>query len=489
MKKTRFSVLLALLLGILTITLWWSCQTPTDIVEIQPPVAPTGLIATAASQTQINLSWTASTGATSYAVYRRFVTGEYSRIAHSVTKTNYSDTTLSCSDPLALDTFYEYYVIAYNAGGSSSASNTAHAMTNQCTLTAPAATTALTATAVSQTQINLSWNAVSGATGHYIYRNSVYIGSTPTTSYSDAGLVLNTTYSYYVISYNAGGNSPASNTASATTFPNPPAAPTGLTATGVLKTEIDLSWTASTGATSYTLSRIGYGVIYTGSLTSYSNTGLIVNTSYSYTVTASNAGGTSGVSNTATATTLPDAPAAPTLSATAASQTQINLSWNAVSGATSYTISRIGYGFIYTGSATSFSDTGLTVNTSYSYTMYASNAGGNSVWSNTASATTDAATPGTPVISAMNTGSQTSNSISWTNSSPFTETSFDVERSLDGTSGWVLAFNRGVGFIAAPDTPLNPGTTYYYRMRARLDTGGRTYFSGYSSVVSATTLR
>ena len=233
MKKTRFSVLLALLLGILTITLWWSCkETPTDI-EIQPPAAPTGLTATAASQTQINLSWTASTGATSYAVYRRFVTGEYSRIAHSVTKTNYSDTTLSCSDPLALDTFYEYYVIAYNAGGSSSASNTAHAMTNQCT---------------------------------------------PTT----------------------------------------PAAPTGLTATPYSQTQIVLSWTASTGATSYTLSRTGYGVIYTGGLTSFSNTGLTVNTSYSYTVTASNTGGTSASSTPASATTnaCVVVPSSPSISAT-----------------------------------------------------------------------------------------------------------------------------------------------------------------------------
>ncbi len=88
----------------------------------------------------------------------------------------------------------------------------------------------------------------------------------------------------------------------------PPAAPTGLTATAVSSSQINLSWNASSGATSYTVYRATssggtYTSIGTTSSTSYSNTGLSAGTTYYYRVAASNAGGTSAQSNTASATT------------------------------------------------------------------------------------------------------------------------------------------------------------------------------------------
>lgn len=97
--------------------------------------------------------------------------------------------------------------------------------------TAPSVPTGLTATAVSQSQINLSWNAStdtggSGLAGYRIYRDGAYLTSTPSTSYSNGSLSAGTTYGYTVAAYdNATNVSAQSASASATTTPLAPGAP------------------------------------------------------------------------------------------------------------------------------------------------------------------------------------------------------------------------------------------------------------------------
>ena len=90
-------------------------------------------------------------------------------------------------------------------------------------------------------------------------------------------------------------------------------------------------------------------------------------------------------------------PAAPSgLAATAASKTQINLSWvDNSSDETGFQIERstsatTGFTQIGTTAAgvTTFQSTGLTGNTTYYYRVRATNANGNSAYSNTASAKT-----------------------------------------------------------------------------------------------------
>src|SRR5260370_10831952 len=82
------------------------------------PSAPTGLTATAASSSQINLSWTASTAGTGCAVSYT-VTRNGSQVATGLSGTTFSDTGLMCN------TFYTYTVTAADAAGSSAASRPA----------------------------------------------------------------------------------------------------------------------------------------------------------------------------------------------------------------------------------------------------------------------------------------------------------------------------------------------------------------------------
>lgn len=82
-----------------------------------------------------------------------------------------------------------------------------------------------------------------------------------------------------------------------------PPVPTGLTATPVSSSQINLSWSASAGATSYVVLRGGVS-IGTPASTSFSDTGLTASTNYTYTVEAVSGGGTSAPSAPASATTF-----------------------------------------------------------------------------------------------------------------------------------------------------------------------------------------
>lgn len=175
--------------------------------------APTGLTTSTASTSQINLSWTASSGATSYNVLRSTTSGgPYTSIASGVITTSYTNTGLSAG------TTYYYVVQAANSTGMSGNSSQAS------TTTVAAAPAGLTATAVSGSQINLSWMASTGATSYNVLRSTTSGGpyaqgayGVTSTSYSDTGLTALITYYYVVQAVDAGGTSANSSPASATT--------------------------------------------------------------------------------------------------------------------------------------------------------------------------------------------------------------------------------------------------------------------------------
>ena len=178
-----------------------------------------------------------------------------------------------------------------------------------------------------------------------------------------------------------------------------PSTPTNLTASGTTQTSTNLSWTASTdnvGVTGYNVYR-GTTLLTTVTGTTYTATGLTASTAYTFTVRARDAAGNlSAASNTANVTTLANttdttAPSTPTLSASGTTQTSTNLSWTVSTdnvGVTGYNIYR-GTTLLTTVTGTTYTVTGLTASTAYSFTVRARDAAGNlSAVSNTVNVTT-----------------------------------------------------------------------------------------------------
>src|SRR5262249_51263090 len=148
------------------------------------------------------LSWTASTGATSYNVYRGTSAGGESAtaLASGVSATSFTDSTA------VNGTTYYYTVRAVNAGGTSASSNEV-AATPQAPALPPPAPTGLSATADTG-QVSLSWTASTGATSYNVYRGTVTGGETLLTSgstattYTDTSVTSGTTYFYQVAAVN-----------------------------------------------------------------------------------------------------------------------------------------------------------------------------------------------------------------------------------------------------------------------------------------------
>jgi hypothetical protein len=190
-----------------------------------PPAAPANLIATSVSSSQINLTWTDSDNTeTGFKVERCTGAGcsDFAQIATvGANVIIYSDTGLTAS------TGYTYRVSAYNAAGNSDYSNSASAVT-QAAAVVPAAPTNLVATAVSKSQINLTWTDNAGnEDGFRIERckgatctnfSQIATVGPDVTAFANTGLAANTSYRYRVRAYNASGTSGYSNIATAKTL-------------------------------------------------------------------------------------------------------------------------------------------------------------------------------------------------------------------------------------------------------------------------------
>lgn len=456
--------------------------------------APTNLSLSGLTYTKVTLTWTDNSGDETYFYVER-KTGAGG--TYAVVATLGANTTTYTNTGLTQGT--EYYFRVRASSGSNYSDYTNEASTVMPVLPAPSG---LSAAALSSTQIKLTWtDNSSDETYFYIeYKKatdtnfaSLTSVSANVTTYTHSSLLQNTTYVYRVRAYHSGSSaySAYSNEASATTLNLN--APSGLTTTLVSYSKINLAWTDNSSDETYfylerkTGSGGTYAVIATlgANVTTYSNTGLAQHTEYFYRVRAASGSNYSQYSNEVDVTTLMlNAPS--NLSASPASSAQINLSWTDNSGDEGgFAIERKttgSYSQIATVSpnVTTYSNTGLSQNTQYSYRVRAYNGSDYSVYSNETGTTTPAFNaPSNLTAAAL---SSTDIKLSWKDNSN-DETSFSIEYKAGSGGTYTVVTTASPNTTTYTHTGLTSGATYYYRVRGY---NGVTY-SSYSNEANAIT--
>src|SRR2546425_418414 len=209
--------------------------------------------------------------------------------AHAVTLTG-----------LLATTTYHYRVKSRDAAGNlaTSADFTLTTLIAVPDTTPPSVPTSLSASAVSSSQINLSWTASTdnvGVAGYTISRGGSQIATTPLTSYSDMGLSPSIAYVYQVSAFDAAGNvSAQSAPASAVTLSGPPLGPTCVTSAGswqnVAFAPQSGSFTAEFDATPQNAAMDGVVGLSNGPAADYSSLAAIVRFNTSGMIDARNGG-------------------------------------------------------------------------------------------------------------------------------------------------------------------------------------------------------
>ncbi|HEX3760850.1 MAG TPA: fibronectin type III domain-containing protein [Kofleriaceae bacterium] len=255
----------------------------------------------------------------------------------------------------------------------------------------------VTATAVTDTEISVSWTSAPGAFKYFVFQSTAggpfnFIGTVlePSTSLLSTGLTPSTTYAYQIVTVDTGGaESAPSAPVSATTLAVDPNIPTNITATAVSSFEIDLSWSTVTDAAKYYVFESAAGgpfnfiatVLAPG--TTFQATGLTANTNYCFELASGlNDGETTAVSAPVCTTTSAAATGPNGLIVTAVSDTRIFVQWQPVTGAAKYFVYQAADGdttFTPVGAVigdTTFLAANLTPSTEYCYRVTTVDAAG-----------------------------------------------------------------------------------------------------------------
>ena len=267
---------------------------PLSLAVSAMPMAPPQDVTAVAGNRRVTLHWTASAGATSYAIYRKAGDEpEFTELTTGVMVTSFVDPGLTNGIR------HQYHVVAVTAASASDWSSKVSATP----VPPPPSLAPVLSAAPGNGKITLVWTAVPDAPGYNIYRSTTGafdgqpIGTTNETIFKNGGLANDTTYFYTVAAKNMGGEGPRAAAASAVPVA-PPSAPQNVTAVPSDK-RMTLTWSTSAGAASYNIYRgimanqqssVPIAVV-AGAL--FVDTGVINGATYYYRITATNPGGES----------------------------------------------------------------------------------------------------------------------------------------------------------------------------------------------------
>ncbi|MCA0144387.1 fibronectin type III domain-containing protein [Blastococcus sp. LR1] len=338
--------------------------TPTDLT---PPAAPTGLIG-GRGDARAGLSWNASPEP-DLAGYRLLRDGV--EVA-ALTGTEHIDL------GLANDRTYVYTLVAVDTHGNRSAPSASVSVT-PTDLTPPATPTGLTAVR-GDGEVFLSWtaNPEPDLAAYRLFRDGVLVATVPgaTTSYVDGGLTNDTTYRYTLVAVDTHGNASVSSAAvpGTPTDLGAPASPTGLAAVRG-DGRVTLTWTANgePDLAGYRVLRDGVEIA-TVTSTTYTDTGLTNDRVYAYALVAVDTHGNRSPATAPVSATPTDLtpPATPTGLTAVRGDGRVTLTWTANSEP-----DRAGYRVFRDGveiaavAGTTYTDIGLTNDTTYRYTLVA----------------------------------------------------------------------------------------------------------------------
>ena len=431
--------------------------------------------------TGVNVTWAAVTGATGYRVWRSEDGKEFTSIG-TPTATAFLDTTAGAG------TTYTYKVSARTVAGDSIAGAPNTGWRN---VAAPANVQASDGT--SDAGINITWNAVAGATGYRVYRTlgagvPVEVDDTVETGATDLEVIPGTVYSYKVYAYTDSGESAAS---TANTGWRNILAPTGVEAAdGESTTGVALTWEAADGATGYLVfRRVGAGAVtqvasVTAATLAYNDTTAAAGTVYTYTVKARTVPGSSAASESDTGWR---SLARPTVTATDGTLTTgVTVTWTAVTGAANYKVYRlVDADYVLQGTTAAavrtYSDTGVAAGTVSTYKVCATSVAGESLgntdtgWRNIAA----------PANLAASDGASTSEATLTWNAVPGA-TGYKVFRALGTAAATQLGTSATNGYSDASGIQ---GKVYTYTVKATTaagDSSASTANTGWRNVAAPT---
>ncbi|MDR2117327.1 MAG: fibronectin type III domain-containing protein [Planctomycetaceae bacterium] len=309
------------------------------------PVAPLNVNASALNSNAVRISWDTAVHATNYRVeFFDTVKDRWTSIGTSVSN-SFQHNNLKSS------TTYQYRVIAISKAGESLPSNS---VTVSTPVALPNAPTGLKGTVLDSSTIDLSWNAVDGASSYRLEYSLTgksgdwkKLGSSVITGTGGKAVNLAAGMKHYfrVIALNEAGESKSSKVLTVTTPALAPVlSPNGLTAEAINDTKIKVFWNAVENATQYIVERSADGNVWkkvsavSAISTEVTISGHKATTTYYYRVTATSKAGTSSPSQSVTVTTRVKTPTVPRI--TVLNNNSVKITWSSMKGVSGYRIER-----------------------------------------------------------------------------------------------------------------------------------------------------